>query len=171
MVERKMNKEEKKLADRLKAEARADRPEFSEALHARICQAVQCTETPAQRPGGFPRLARRWLGATIAALLLIGFSIVLWRAGRPSHIAEGPEDRSPVRVVVPENAVVDNPVPDSIVTDAEPLAVPSVQTAGRLGLLVDSSISAGQWAYLDHDARVVMDMLIGQFPLDIGSIE
>jgi hypothetical protein len=40
-----------------------------------------------------------------------------------------------------------------------------------LGMLVDSTVTAGQWAYLDHDAQVAVRLLMNQLPFDAASIE
>jgi polyhydroxyalkanoate synthesis regulator phasin len=160
MVERILNDEEKKLAERLKREAQAARPEFSEVLHARICEALkQCEPPVSQRPVTW-WLRSGWLPVAIAAALLVGVSLVAWWLGRPA----GPGAELPEMVVAP----VESPDP---VADPTMITGPTARTAEHVGTLVDSTVSAGQWAYLDHDARVAFRLLMDQVPWDVASME
>lgn len=74
--------EEASLADRLRREALAARPEFSESLHQRLCQAVRARQAQlAVRPrrpswqGG-----RRLYPAAAAAAALVAAALVTWGA-------------------------------------------------------------------------------------------
>jgi len=167
MVEPILNDEERRLADRLKREAQATRPVFSEAFHARICQSLRQCEAPVRRPGTQAKLwsapwwlRSGWLPVAIAATLLVGVSLVAWWLGRPP----GPEPGVREVVIIP----AEPPVPG---TDPDMITGATARTAEHVGILVDSTVSAGQWAYLDHDARVAFRLLMDQLPLDVASIE
>jgi hypothetical protein len=43
--------------------------------------------------------------------------------------------------------------------------------AEQLRLLVDSTLSRQQWAYLDHDVQVAARLLLEQLPLDDHQLE
>jgi len=179
MVERILNDEERRLADRLKREAQATRPAFSEALHARICQSLRQGEVPVRRPGTEgagqrPKVgpeawslwsATWWLRSgrwpvAIAATLLVGVSLVAWWLGRPP----GPEPGPSELVAIPTESL--DPV-----ADPDMITGPTARTAEHVGALVDSTVSAGQWAYLDHDARIAFRLLMDQLPWDVASME
>jgi hypothetical protein len=160
MADRIRTDEEERLADRLRREAQATRPAFSEALHARICQAVKRCEPPVPRRATPWWLRSRWLPVAIAAMLLVSISLVTWLLNRST----GPAPR----LREPGGAVAQTPDP---VADAEMITRRTADTAKEVGMLVDSTLSTGQWAYLDHDARVAVQLLINQFPLDVASVE
>jgi len=170
MVERILNDEERRLAERLKREAQATRPAFSEALHTRICQSLRQGEVPVRRRGtvgwhwrhasGTRWLRSGWWPVAIAATLLLGVSLVGWWLGRPPGPGPGPSEL----VVVPAGS------PDPV-ADPGMITGPTARTAEQVGVLVDSTVSAGQWAYLDHDARVAFRLLMDQLPWDVASME
>ena len=160
MVEHMPTEDEQRLADRLKLEARATRPAFSETLHARICRAVKESGAPMRRrPMTLPR-RHRWLLLAAAATLLLSVSLVAWWLTRPP----GSATRSPGFKV----AVVERQDP---AVDPGMITGPAGQMAGEFGKLVDSTLETGQWAYLDHDARVAAQFLMDQLPFDVASIE
>ncbi len=151
--------EELRLADRLRSEADASRPPFSEGLHARICQAIEHREPPAlRRPAPQPR--RRWLSLVMAATLLIGVSVAAWwlaaRAGPAPQ-----ESRQEVFMAA---------APDPVATP-DIIAAPPGEALEQFSMLVDSTLATGQWAYLDQDARMAAQLLINQLPFDVASIE
>jgi hypothetical protein len=160
MVERIFNDEERRLADRLKREAQATRPAFSEALHVRICEALKQCEAPVRQGIVTWWLRTGWWPVAIAATLLVSVSLVAWWLGRPP----GPEARSREVVTIP----IESPDP---VADPGMITGPTARTAEHVGMLVDSTVSAGQWAYLDHDARVAFRLLMDQLALDVASME
>lgn len=151
MAERIPNEEER-LAARLKLEAQATRPAFSEALHARICQALDDSEPPVPRRRLRWRWRDHWALVAIAATLLVGVSLAVWW----SRKGPGPTE-----------------VPSEVAVAAGPdmITGPTVRAAEDVGMLVDSTFSEGQWAYLDHDAQVAVRLLMDQLPLDVESME
>lgn len=153
--------DEKALADCLKREAEASRPAFSEGLHARIRQEVAHGELHSwRRPAARP-LGRRWISAAVAATCVVSASLVAWQL-----VAWHLSTRSVPEPGPPEvTALVSEP--------ADPLAGLSAiadvtDRAEHVGMLVYSSLTTQQWAYLDHDARIATRMLIDQWPLEIA---
>ncbi|OHB71037.1 MAG: hypothetical protein A2V70_15135 [Planctomycetes bacterium RBG_13_63_9] len=148
--------EEKALADRLKQEAKASRPAFSEALHARICRAVRQRQTAVPPRVVAGRSRRRWAVATAAAACLVGAVVVVWQmdylSGRtpeaPEHARRNGDSSDPLAQLGAIARVANNTTTD-------------------VGMLMDSDLTARQWAYLDHDARVATRLLIEQLPLDM----
>ncbi len=160
MVERIPTEDERELANRLKREARATEPAFSEALHARICRAVRDSGPPVRRrPPTFP-WRHRWLLLAAAATVVLGASWIASWLSRPSGSA--------VRSPEAEVALVGTGDP---AVEAEMITGPTAELAGQFGMLVDSTLETGRWAYLDHDARVAARFLMDQLPLDVASIE
>lgn len=168
MLESRSSDGEKRLADRLKREASATRPAFSENLHARICQALQRCEAPASLRPKRRRLPRRWVLVAVAATLLVSACLAAWRLFRPPGPAWRPIDTDIVVVDVPDPAGDPDVSP---VVDPEMITGPAGDAAEQVVMLVDSTLSTGQWAYLDHDARVAVELLVGQLPFDVESIE
>jgi hypothetical protein len=160
MVERIPAEDEQRLADRLKREARATRPAFSEALHARICRAVSDSGPAARRRPSTSPWRHRWLLLAAAAALLLSVSLVAWWLAPPSA--------SPTRSPGAKVAFVE---PHEPTVDPEMITGPTGEMAEEFGKLVDSTLETGQWAYLDHDARVAAQFLMDQLPIDVASIE
>ena len=151
---------EQRLANRLRREAQATRPAFSEALHARVCAALERPRAAPRRRPVASRLPNAWLSAAIAVLLAVGAWLgVAWLRNSPST-GPGP-DESVIALHEGQDATVD---PD-VITE------PTGQVAEHLGLLVDETVTAGQWAYLDHDAALAVRLLIDQLPFDAESGE
>jgi len=180
--------EEQRLARRLEQEARATQPAFSESLHARICQAIEEEVEPARaRPAGTPRKRAGWLPVAVAATLLVGAALwALWWTG-PLHpgstpIVESSHPAPPSVAPAVAPAVAPSLVPDDdravavadvsdAVADPDTITRPTGEVAEHFGRLVDEAISEGQWAYLDHDVGVAVQLLMNQLPLDAASIE
>ncbi len=151
--------DEKALADRLNREAAASRVAFSEDLHARICGALRQSETPAAQ---LPAAAtwRRWVPAAVAATVVVGASLLAWQlVGNPQ-----PE---PVHTDV--TASLPEP-PDLLPALDEVIRGMTERPAERVGMMVDSTLGSGQWAYLDHDARLAVVLLTDPLPFEIASI-
>ena len=168
MVKRISSDDEKRLADQLKREAEASRPAFSEVLHTRICQAVRRCEAPTSRDPSALRWQRGWVYVAIAASGLLCASLVVWHAIHspvhepgPTKVATPPD---PAPQPPPEPAP--QPTPDPL-ADLDALVDLTRQAPERVGATVESTLLAGQWAYLDHDARLAAEVLIGQLPLDM----
>ncbi len=51
-----------------------------------------------------------------------------------------------------------------------PVPVPRLASGvSKLPALLDSAMSVPKWAYLDHDARLTVEMLADRFPFDLAS--
>jgi hypothetical protein len=82
MVKRSMSDEERRLRDRLKREADAMQPEFSEALHQRVMGAIRQAPAP-ERPSrarlaGWMRRPGGWLSLAAAASVAAAIGLVVW---------------------------------------------------------------------------------------------
>ena len=163
MAESISNHDEKRLADRLKREAQATRPEFSEALHAQICQAIEQGAAPAPRPRLRLRSPTRWAWVLVAATLLASVTLVAWWLGRSTDRGPGPAPGpSDLQIAVDEPESI---APPDLITG------PAGDTVEQLGMLADAALTTGQWAYLDHDAGLAIQSLVDRLPLDVASIE
>jgi len=159
MAERMTREESRALAEALKREAEAMRPEFSESLHARICSAlkqdgVRAAPLPGASWRGHPRL---WAAA--AAVCLLGVSLAVWQLIGPSAPLPVPAVPAIEEAKLPE---VTDPLRELSEATVEPR-----RTAQLVGLTLDSSLTLNQWASLDHDARLATRMLIDQLPFDV----
>lgn len=152
--------EERKLADRLRGEAEATRPAFSEALHARICQSLKPRAAPLTRQSGGWRSSRTWLSAAVAVTLVVSVAILASRPGRPPRPGVLPPSGGAASIDLQETAA-----------DPDMITAPTGEVAQRVGLMVDEALTKGQWAYLDHDARVAVRLLLDQLPFDAESTE
>ena len=139
--------DQKHLANRLREEAQATRPEFSQELHQRICQAVQQDKTlPVRHPRAAP-WRQRFLPLAVAAALLLGVSFTAWWFSRPAEQGPGPTE-----------------IAESV-ADPFDLAGETGRAAEQFGLLVDSALNQQQWGYLDHDVQLAARLFIEQLPL------
>jgi hypothetical protein len=164
------------LADRLRREALASRPEFSAELHARLCRAIE--KHQAESVAIEPRPARvgpatRWAVAALAACCLLAAAVVVWQtAARPG----GGSGQEPGELAGVKEPASQPNMPDTVAIAAtvDPLAGLEDMTdaAGRaadeLGSLVDSAVATQRWAYLDHDARQAMETLAARLPFDVS---
>lgn len=146
----------KALAERLKAEAEASRPAFSEELHARLCRALREGETPPAWPAE-ARLSRRRLAyaAAVLACLAAALLLAVWLGVAPRR---GPDPRD----TVPQLADGEEPL-----SGLNALVQITDETAQQ-AMRVDSTLLDQQWAYLDHDVRMAASALIDQLQLDFG---
>ena len=158
MSKRTIRGNERVLADRLRREAEASRPAFSEELHERIClvtnqgDAPSRSETASPRPEiPSPRPDRRlWLTAA-ATLLLAGASLLAWQLNNPNpSVPLTPIDNGPIA---------------GVSQDLDGFGEITDSTAAG-ALLVDSALTTEGWAYLDHDARVATELVLNQLSLD-----
>jgi len=157
MVERIPPEEEKTLADRLRREARATCPAFSETLHAQIVRAVRQQGAQSRRPPGKSWWQRRWAVAVAAAACLAITSLAVWRLA----VWE-----TPIPDPVEGTALVPS-TPDDSAPALDALVELPDGTAEGLGSAIDSALADQRWAYLDHDARIAAGLLLDQLPLDM----
>lgn len=154
------------LARQLREEALEERPEFSDSLHERLSQAVRAAAEQTQskrRPAG-KMPSRRWsLGFATAAAILIA-ALLVWQ------VVKQPGASAPQ-----ENVVHNRPLPSA--GEGDPNAAASVgellaamdlahDAAAEFDAMADEVFAAHAWAYLDHDARLALDMIVDQIPLD-----
>jgi hypothetical protein len=182
----------RELADRLRGEASANRPEFSASLHARLCRISRlCTgrtecppDTPRevltaaaarhQRPrhGATAGRVARWAVAVVAASCLLAAVALAWRASVPPA-AERDEVAANVPAVAPEVPRPFPPEPAPVVAAIDPLAElegmseVADRAVEQLSDFIDSIVVVQQWAYLDHDARLAVQGLAGYLPFDV----
>jgi len=175
--------EEQRLAARLKREAQAERPEFSPSLEARILEAIRSRQAAALRRRGARAALRGWLYAGAAAAGLLAAVWLVWQwigplpetphapfpsvaasQGKPPGLRDhAPRLPTPRPVPAPggnEAVEPDGPI-DAVVTMPD-------RTFEDMGTLVQSNMTSGQWAYLDHDAQVATSFLLDQLPLELA---
>ena len=145
--------EKRALASRLREEVDLSRPEFSQALHDRICAALR-TRQPEVKVRSRPFWkVRGWAYAAMTAVSVAGVILaagrVFWRT-------------------VPEPSTT-----DPAVAAIEPSVPGDEQVAAdhrtRLGAFVESTLAINQWASLDHDAHTAAKLLLDQLPLELAS--
>jgi hypothetical protein len=171
MARRILKDPERAVAERLSREDMQSRPEFSEALHDRICHAIRCDAdgsidtrpAPAGRKVNFRRVA--W---AVAAVCLAGIAVWIWKT---EHAPPAPVQNRNKDIVKPFPV---EPQPNKAWSDAPVVDLAAVtdlpkQMSAKLPALVDASIHSRRWAYLDHDARLTMEMLAQRMPLDLLS--
>ena len=148
---------ERRLAERLRREAEASRPAFSDALHLRFVEAIgrHAAQTRVERPAARPwRPAYAGVAACVAAAcLVVATLVVLRRAETPGPVPG-----------TPTTTALAHPSPNPL-AGLDALADVSNTAAADVGLLVDSTLARKQWAYLDHDARAATEMLLDNLPL------
>ena len=162
---------ERVLGEQLRQEADAERPQFSTDLHQQLCRAVQhvapCTTMESsifRRHAAKPRvnfsrgsLSNRsrivWGGlAIVGVLFLVGWNVSkdVWWSSMTVHepIAAGrtgePTTSLATLAMLPDRATV------------------------RVEQWVVTAMTASQWAYLEHDARLVADWLVEELPWNIS---
>jgi hypothetical protein len=149
MSERISRYEEDALGRRLRQEASATRPEFSAQLHERLRQAIR-HELPRPASSYFhtvrPTRWPLWAG-TVAAAAVAVVAVVLWQNG------VGNRDATVAPTATPEQFVA--------------VVAFGSQMPQRVGGLIDSALSDGRWAYLDHDAQAAVEALIRCLPAEL----
>ena len=161
MFRQALSREEKALVDRLRREALTSRPEFSETLHSRIRRAVrQCEagKAPARRRPAAIQLFPRGAFATVAAICVLGSLVIAWQS------IEGVRESGTVGV----DAVDDREFAAHMAASVVEMADRAVE---EIDALVDSTMVQQQWAYLDHDAQLVVQVLLDQLPFDVMSVD
>jgi hypothetical protein len=159
MVEPNELREEEFLAERLRQEAKASRPEFSERLHGRLCRAVQ--ECDVRHVAALRRrMAPLWVGrravAAAAAVVLLATAVVFGPSTGRHRPTQPPHENGaePVTAIDPSAGM-------GRVSDL------ASQATENLDILMDSAIEAQRWAQLDHDAQVVIQTLADRLPFDV----
>ncbi len=162
MSRRDSSRATKILADRLRAEAARSRPAFSEALHARICRAVR-----QYRPAARRRRVPGWALAAVAAAASLGAAIFFWHLAPRS---DGPDVPSSSRLADRSDPGAGR-FADSFDFEVDAYTVTGLAASmpNQIDALVDSAVTAQQWAYLDHDAQLTVKMLADRLPFDLAS--
>ena len=171
MSERLDDADEKAMAARLRQEDLDARPPFSEELHGRICRAIQLCragESRVHQRREASRRAFRWLACVAAAACVVAVAAWIWNTRGPSKDRSLPEDGA-----IAQHAPVEPPQPganhSASEVDLSAVTGLSGRVSARIPVLVDSSLASHQWAYLDHDARLTMEMLADRIPLGLAS--
>ena len=165
MAKRISPEQERLLANRLRREAETSRPEFSDALHARIRQAVERSSHRTLRRRETTGSGRRSTYVAVAVAVLVSATLVVWQAiPRPAP-----------RVVPPD--VVES-VPPDVHEPSQEFAFEHIERLNRLvetfdgapqrvDREVESALIAQQWGGLDHDVRLVTSMVTEPLRLDL----
>jgi len=167
MAQRISPEQERLLADRLRREAEASRPEFSDALHAKICQAVERSSHRPLRRRETSGSARRSTYVAVAVAVLVSATLVVWQAiprsaptGVPPEVAESVSPkvdvREPSQGIAFEHIENLNRLVETL--DGAPQ---------RFDRTVESALIAGPWGGLDHDVRLVTSMVTEPLRLDL----
>lgn len=142
------------LAERLRREAEQSRPDFSPELHARLCQAIA-----AERPAAVARRPRPWRAVMAAAVVAASAAAALWLVReKPADSIDRPTE---VAQVVPPAPTV----PDE---GASRVASLARDVPAEIPRMVDSAIEAPRWAWLDHDARLTVELVAAPLPTDLA---
>jgi hypothetical protein len=162
MAESNRNRDPRPLADALRREAAAERPEFSRSLHARLCEAVRQARapSPASSPShpSHPSHLSYFSFAFAAAIALLLVSAAVWLRPKDSS-TEVQTAEAKLPLTAPADAAAD-------LDQATALAG---QAIDGLDDLVDQAMASQQWGGLDEDARAVWDALAEELPADISS--
>jgi hypothetical protein len=130
------------FAERLKLEALAERPAFSDALHARIMQAVEAphSASPSLRDRERRWSAARWV-AIAAGLLVAALGVMQLGGSGDNRMPPNPFAKAPDRVAVKEPAGDTLSLDDldhgaavavGLVVDQLPIEVPAVDWGSAL---------------------------------------
>lgn len=158
--------DDRQFAARLRAEARRQRPAFSESLHVRLRQAIERARREPAAVALHPAAApRRWsLGLAMAATILLS-AVVAWRIANsrgPVSRTESVAERVPNVPMRIEG--LDRPAP---VVELVAVADFGRDAVREIGMMADEALVAQQWGYLDHDASLALDMLADGIPVDV----
>jgi hypothetical protein len=166
--------EEQALADRLRREAAACRPEFSEFLHRELCCAVRRCEAAKASADPVPAsgwLLRHRIATAIAAVGVLAAAVIAWQVvtvvddSAPRH-AVNPSLAGSVAPVRPASApevvheAVDSP------TELEMVGTLADRATEEIGILVESTVTQRHWTYLDQNAKLAFEALNNRVPLD-----
>lgn len=167
------------LGSRLRREAMGSAPKFSEARHERLWRAIR--EAPPLGDleidaGGPARNAGRrrvaWLsGAAIGSAVAAACAVIVvaWSLRRAEPV-DDPLPAPPASVASHQPAAASGPARAPFI--AEVPVVPGVFSVGPnvepLLEDVDERLTSTQWAYLDHDAKVVLAWAADALPRPPG---
>jgi len=151
MDKNKYTTDERGLAERLRREAEADRPAFSEELHQRICLMVEQSDVPSPPKKASPTGRRVWV-AIAATIVLAGTVLLAWRPPGPEVVEIDNTEEDATLAAVSEEL--------EGLTD-----VTQLTTDGALRM--DLALTTEGWADLDHDARLATELVLNQLPLDM----
>ena len=151
----KITKKEKAVADRLRREIGGSRPALSEELHARLCRAVwqhqaDSTPLPVRRPTA--NRFFRWALLAAAACLLAAIGIT-WQA---MHAVRDAGLDAPALASRPKAGLGN-------------MAELVGRVAAKTDAMMDAAVKAPRWAYLEQDARSVLEMPAVRLPFDVVS--
>jgi hypothetical protein len=146
------SRDERALGDLLRQEARAVQAEFSEPLHQNICQAVRQLKADeislehSSRGRARPRLA----GLAVAAVVVLA-AVFAWRNGNPAKVPQHAAPPAPVA----------SPMTMAHLPGAPSLPGMMDRAAIEVDRLISDKLVVEQWAYLEHDARLLANALTG----------
>jgi len=172
MSKRFSTRDEKALAERLRQEAARWRPAFSEALHDRIWRAIeQCKpdQAASTRQGGAHHRVVRRAAAALAAAGLVLVALLLEMAGLRSQSGSTP-DSGPLADRQQAPADWTAAAFEASFDELPALAALDRDVSAKIPSVLDNAIAPSRWAYLDHDARLAMELLAERFPFDVVSI-
>ena len=146
------------LTERLQQEARVSRPDFSAALHARVCGAVFAGKQP-MLPVRHAASAGRivaWFAVVAVILAALAVPAALWIKGQEPN-------QAPLAIGNMQPAE-----PDSS-DDLASMTALVANVVDDLGELVSSEVDEGQWAGLDHAAQDALQSFADRLPIDLSS--
>ena len=159
--------DEKTLADRLRREAAADRPEFSESLHQQICHAVRHCDETKPSPDLVPTSRwpmRRAMATAIAAAALLAATLIIWQTATNDTTPNRAEKPSPSGALgsTPQRqyAAIDRP------TEMEMVGALTDLATEQIGIVVESTVTQRHWDYLDENVSLAFEALNNRVPLD-----
>jgi hypothetical protein len=143
-----VTRQEKAVAARLRQEFAASRPAFSEVLHDRLRGAIRRQQAglPSWRGHRVPR----WALVAAAACLLIA-AAVAW------HVIRGVRRPGAASVARAQSAGLGR------------MTGLADKVVAKTGAAVDVAARGQPWAYLDQDARTVLQMPAARLPFDVVS--
>ena len=173
--------QERALAERLRRDAMASWPDFSEPLHQRIVSAVQrrrASDAAAAKAASsaLRRPARLW--AVFVAVCLLGAVMLVGRQLALRENAQGTgdilahadshhADARPNVISPPIDSPVAPSPPDPTIAGLLPAGVLADHNVDNLdGLIVSAAVSP-QTADLEHDIRLAAETLLERLPVNV----
>jgi hypothetical protein len=161
--------EEQSLADRLRREASADRPEFSEGLHRRMCAAMEMH--PAEAAALVQRADRRrrfrLVSAAAAAAALVVAMLVTWQTFFVGRGIE-PVAKVPVPTAAPDRESAPGSRAGVPPDDRDLAAIGELaeEASQQIVVLMEQTAEWPQFARLDYGATRAFRELSDRVPLD-----